>query len=72
MPELSICRERILSNNYYDFISNQLGMNEFENIVTEDTCTLQTEFIYDIIHVEREMAEPLTFERYSYNAIPKC
>lgn len=72
MPELSICRERILSNNYYDFISNQLGMDEFENIVTEDTCTQQTEFIYNIIHVESEAAEPLTFERYSYNAIPKC
>ena len=72
MPELSICRERILSNNYYDFISNQLGMDEFENIVTEDTCTQQTEFIYNIVHVEREVAEPLTFERYSYNAIPKC
>lgn len=72
MPELSICRERILSNNYYDFISNQLGMDEFKNIVTEDTCTQQTEFIYDIIHVDREIADPLSFERYSYNAIPKC
>ncbi len=72
MPELSICRERILSNNYFDFIISQLGVNEFEDIVTEDTCTQQTEFIYDIIHVEREVAEPLTFERYSYNAIPKC
>ena len=51
MPELSICRERILSNNYYDFISNQLGMDEFENIVTEDTCIQQTEFIYNIIHM---------------------
>lgn len=72
MPELSICRERILSNNYFDFIFNQLGMDEFEDIVTEDTCTQQIEFIYNIIHVERELAEPLTFERYSYNAIPKC
>ena len=72
MPELSICRERILSNNYYDFISNQLGVDEFEDIITEDTCIQQTEFIYNIIHVEREIAEPLTLERYSYNAIPKC
>ena len=72
MPELSICRERILSNNYYDFISNQLGMDEFENIVTEDTCIQQTEFIYNIVHIERELAKPLTFERFSYNAIPKC
>ena len=72
MPELSICRERILSDNYFDFIYNQLGENEFENIITEDTCMQQTEFIYNIIHVEREVAEPLTFGRYSYNAVPKC
>lgn len=72
MPELSICRERILSNNYFDFIVSQLGIDEFGDIVTEDTCTQQTEFIYNIIHVEREAAEPLTFERYSYNAVPKC
>lgn len=72
MPELSICRERILSDDYFDFIYNQLGEDEFENIITEDTCMQQTEFIYNIIHVEREAAEPLTFGRYSYNAVPKC
>ena len=72
MPEVSICRERILSENYYDFISSQFGTDEFENIVTEDTCIQQTEFIYNMIHVDREVAQPLTFERYSYNAIPKC
>ena len=72
MPELSICRERILSNNYFDFIVSQLGQDEFEKIITEDTCEQETEFIYKIIHVERERAEPLTFGRYSYNSIPKC
>ena len=72
MPEFSVCRERILSENYFDFIVNQLGQNEFEGIITEDTCQQETEFIYQIFHIEREKAEPLTFGRYSYNAIPKC
>lgn len=72
MPEFSICRERVLSEDYYDFIVNQLGEIGFGNLITEDTCRQKTEFIYDIIHVEKELAEPLTFEYYSYNSIPKC
>ena len=72
MPEFSICQERVLSEDYYDFIVNQLGEIGFENLMTEDTCRQKTEFIYNIIHVEKELAEPLTFENYSYNSIPKC
>ena len=63
MPEFSVCRERILSENYFDFIVNQLGQNEFEGIITEDTCQQETEFIYQIFHIEREKAEPLTSGR---------
>ncbi len=72
MPELRECRERILSNDYYDFIVSQLGDNEFGGLITEDTCMQETEFVYNIIHVEKERADPLEFGRYSYNSIPKC
>ncbi len=72
MPELRECRERILSDAYYDFIVSQLGDNEFGGLITEDTCMQETEFVYNIIHVEKERADPLEFGRYSYNAIPKC
>lgn len=73
MPELEICRERILSNDYRDFIVSEFGEEGFYNdIITEDTCEQETEFIYKVIHVEKEIADPITFERYSYNSIPKC
>lgn len=72
MPEFSICRERILSEEYFDFIISQLGADEFEEFIDEDTCRQETEFIYSIIHVKRELVKPLTFENYSYNSIPKC
>ncbi len=72
MPELRECRERIISNDYYDFIVSQLGENEFGGLITEDTCMQETEFVYNIIHVEKERADPLEFGRYSYNSIPKC
>lgn len=73
MPELEVCRERILSNDYRDFIVSEFGEEGFYNdIITEDTCEQEAEFIYKVIHVEKEIADPITFERYSYNSIPKC
>ena len=72
MPTPRECREQILSSDYYDFIASQLGENEFEDLITEDTCMHEVEFVYNIIHVEKERADPLEFGRYSYNAIPKC
>ncbi len=72
MPQLRECREQILSNEYYDFIVSQLGENEFENLVTQENCMQEAEFIYNMIHIEKERANPLEFGRYSYNSIPKC
>lgn len=71
MPELEVCRERVLSNNYRDFIVSQLG-EEFGALITEDTCQQEMEFLYKVIHVESERADPISFDRYSYNSIPKC
>lgn len=72
MPSLNICRERVLSNNYHDFIVSQFGASEFDELITEETCQQEAGFLYKIIHVESEVSKPLTFGRYSYNAIPKC
>lgn len=72
MPNLNECREQILSNDYFDFIVNQIRQDEFVEIATEDVCAQEAEFIYKIVHVARGKAEPLTFGRYTYNEIPKC
>lgn len=72
MPQLERCRQQVLSNDYRDFIVSQLSMPEFEALITEDTCEQETEFIYKMIYVEKERADPIGFDRYSYNAIPKC
>ena len=72
MPESNICRGRILSDDYRDFIVSQLGRSEFRSIITEDTCVQEAEFVYNIVYVEKERADPITFETYSYNSIPKC
>lgn len=72
MPELEVCREHVLSNDYRDFIVSQLDAEEFTPIITEDTCQQEMEFIYKVIHVEKDKADPIGFDRYSYNAVPKC
>ena len=72
MPELEVCREHVLSNDYRDFIVSQLAEEEFEEFITENTCEQEMEFIYKVAHIEKELADPVTLDRYSYNSIPKC
>lgn len=72
MPNLEQCRERILSNDYRDFIINRLALEEFQEVITANTCRQEMEFIYDTAYIEKEVADPLSFGRYSYNAVPKC
>lgn len=72
MPEREVCRERILSEDYRDFIVSELRQNLFTNLITEDTCTQEMQLIYESVYLEKEIADPITFERFSYNSIPKC
>ncbi len=72
MPDLNICREQVLSNEYRDFIVGQLDEGEFASFITEDTCQQEMEFVYKVVHLAKEQADPIRFDRYSYNSIPKC
>lgn len=72
MPDFSICRERVLSNDYRDFIVAQLDEEEFEPLITEETCQQEMEFIYKVVHIEKERADPIRLDKYSYNSLPKC
>ena len=66
------CREQIISEDYRDFIVSQLNPAELAEYIEEDTCIQEMRFLYDSIYLEKEKIEPLSFGRYSYNAIPKC
>lgn len=72
MPELNICRQQILSNDYRDFIVGQFTSEEFESLITEDTCQQSTDFVYNIVYLSRDQIDPIRLDKYSYNAIPKC
>ena len=66
------CREQIMSEDYCDFIVSQLNPNELQGLITEDTCTVRTRFLYDSIYLSKESVEPISYGRFSYDSIPKC
>ena len=72
MPELNRCRQQILSNDYRDFIVGQFAAEEFESLITEETCQQSTDFVYNIIFLDKHQVDPIRFDKYSYNSIPKC
>lgn len=72
MPELDSCRQQILTNEYRDFIVGQFSAEEFESLITQETCQQSTDFVYNIVYLNREKIDPIRLDKYSYNAIPKC
>ena len=67
MPQEEICRNRIISENYRDFIVNQLRGNIFDSISSEELCEQSMEYLYKTIYVDGTMADPINFEKYAYN-----
>lgn len=72
MPQENICRNRILSEDYRDFIVNQLRGNTFDSIPAEELCEQEMEFIYKTVYIPGALADPVNFEKYSYSSVPKC
>ena len=52
MPQEEICRNRIISENYRDFIVNQLRGNIFDSISSEELCEQSMEYLYKTIYVD--------------------
>lgn len=66
------CREKILSEEYRDFIIRQGKGTEAEQISREYGCSVEAGFGYQCVYLPEKNADPLSRERYSYNAIPRC
>ncbi len=66
------CKERVLSEDYLDFIVEQsrtYGLLEEEQALI---CLQQVNFEYSSVYLPRELVEPLSIEDNSYTAIPNC
>ncbi len=71
MPTPS-CREQILSENYRDFIVSQFQQSIFRDRFPGDVCHQETGPFYETIYVDSRLADPIRFDSYPYNSIPKC
>lgn len=67
-----MCREQILSENYRDFIVSQLQEKQFEEQFGSEVCTQKMGTFYKGIYANKEQADPIQFDRYPYNSVPKC
>ncbi|SHK17954.1 S8 family peptidase [Hespellia stercorisuis] len=67
-----ICRERILSENFRDFIVTKTRPPVFRQLPPEQLCEQMMDWGYSSAYLETSLVEPMTIERFSYNAIPKC
>lgn len=69
---IAMCREQILSEQYRDFIVSRLQEDIFEMRFEGEVCRQEMSDFYSSIYVDSQIADPIRFDSYPYNAIPKC
>ena len=67
-----LCREKILSQDYMDFISPDYWSGEDIVVRQDQSCILQLGFGYRAVYVDQGLAVELSLERYGYQGIPSC
>ena len=72
MIDPSICRERILSEDFYDFILNDIRTPFLTGITQEDLCSQDAGFGYRCLYLSRLQSGPLSLDKFTYHSIPLC
>lgn len=62
------CRERILSEDYYDIITD---FPLREELLEDDLCYIAVENLYNLIYLNKEGAEPENDYLYTHRILPK-
>lgn len=72
MSDLEQCREKVLSEDYRDFILPlEGGRTDFPD-TDENLCVQEASVGFEVAYLRDTLAEPMNFERFSYNTIPQC
>lgn len=72
MINTEICKERILSEEYRDFIVDDLRTSFLTGISTENLCFQKAPFHYQCVFLSSAQIGEITLDKYIYNSIPKC
>lgn len=70
--DLNICKERILSEEYRDFIVSDTLPLPLVNIPPDQLCEQRADFNYSCVYISRILADPISLSNFSYLSIPKC
>lgn len=65
------CKERILSNDYADILTDYLMAESVEASMPLDYCYHAIDGGYGVVYARRNQIPPLTFATYGYLSIPK-
>lgn len=70
----NVCKERILSEDYRDFILPRNRPFPVANLVSDelDLCQQVADFDYRCFYLDRILTGDITVSTFTYNAIPKC
>lgn len=66
------CKEKIISEDYWDFIIPLYRDEELKEVNPENVCIQDMDFGYKNVSVDRRILLPLSFREYWYSTIPKC
>ena len=72
MPYSDLCREKILSEDYHDFIVSDIRMPFLQDMLEKDCCLQNPGFFYQCAYLSKSVIKPVSLENYSYFSIPKC
>ncbi|MFR5321228.1 MAG: S8 family peptidase [Mediterraneibacter gnavus] len=72
MPYSDSCREKILSEDYRDFIVSDIRMPFLQDLLEKDYCLQNPGFFYQCAYLSKSVIKPVSLENYSYFSIPKC
>lgn len=67
-----LCREKILSEDYWDFIVPVYREMDILNVPQDRSCIQEMDFGYYAIYADKEILDPMTLRDYWYNSIPNC
>lgn len=66
------CKDKILSEDYWDFIIPLYRDEELADVDPDRICVQELDFGYKSVSVDSRILLPLSFRQYWYSTIPKC
>lgn len=68
----TVCKQRILSEDYRDFIISSTRRLNIGDIPPEQLCEQEADFGFRCVYLPKVIAEPINLDRFFYTSIPKC